>query len=450
METKLSLKNFTTNQHEPTRTITRIRSKSFWCSLLIILFVNLTASNFLFSQDVNANYFIETQNGEQRIRQRLTWRGGANTYRYEVVIEKNENESFVPYVREFSSTTFIIVSMIHGNYRFCVIPYDIFDIAGQPSEWRNLEVRQALKPQLSEAQPEIMTDTNGDPYGFVVYVSGNNLHPDAEFFLRHPNNTRTILDDVEYGEEGDVRIYVDSANLEPGEYNIIVKNPGGFEAEIHRTVINDIIEQIAKSKEQKKPGDMLIAERETESDIFLEPQIGIAFENTDEEDTVSSDEVIKTERKLITKLNIGWSPIISIYGINLLSMDSIFANFTLTGKLPVDLYMGAEIGTRITVTGVSNLIINFNLLLQKYIFKEIISLNFKAGAGMLIFTNLSDESYMYNSEYYSDKFLLNIGLSFSWRIIKFLLLDAGVNYVHLFGDIKTGSISPWIGIGFQF
>ncbi|MCL2174743.1 MAG: hypothetical protein FWB73_01740 [Treponema sp.] len=404
--------------------------------LIVFFFLSFCLiPNIIFAQDIGANYFIETEGGEQRIRQRLTWRGGANTYRYEVIIEKNENGSFVPIIREFSSATFIIVSLFHGNYRFRVIPYDIFDIAGQPSEWRNLEVRQALKPQLSEAQPEIMLDTNGDPYGFVVYISGNNLHHDAEFFLRHPNNTRTVLDDVEYGEDGDVRIYIDSTNLEPGEYNIIVKNPGGFEAEIQRTVINHVIEQIAKNREQKKEGGEPLTEIGKESDISYRP-----YADTDEEENVISDEEIIPVRKLITKLNIGWSPFFGVYGFDFSSLANIFINISLIGKLPIDFYLGAELGMSISAIDASKLVLNINMLIQKYIFKDIVYINFRAGTGIAMFPNENEES----------KVFINAGLSFSWRITKFLILDAGANYMHIFGGFQSGSVSPWIGIGFQF
>ena len=86
------------------------------------------------------------QDGQENIglnlRQRLVWGGGENALRFNVVIEKEEDEIYINYLNEFTTSHYLNVSLQSGNYRFRIIPHDILD---RPTEisasgWVSIEI----------------------------------------------------------------------------------------------------------------------------------------------------------------------------------------------------------------------------------------------------------------------------------------------------------------------
>lgn len=89
---------------------------------------------------------------EQRFIQRLVWIGDEYAFRYEVVIERNEDEEYREYKREFTASSALVISLPLGNYRYHVIPYDFLDQPGEASDWVTLNV--AAPPTISGEPPE--------------------------------------------------------------------------------------------------------------------------------------------------------------------------------------------------------------------------------------------------------------------------------------------------------
>jgi len=87
---------------------------------------------------------------ESGLKHRITWTKDEYALRYEVVIEKETNGSYAVVTRESTEETFILVSLPPGNYRLRVTPYDIRNIPGDPTPWRNLTV--AAPPEPAEPQ----------------------------------------------------------------------------------------------------------------------------------------------------------------------------------------------------------------------------------------------------------------------------------------------------------
>jgi len=110
----------------------------------------------------NSGYYMEL-----RFIQRLTWAGDDYAMRYEVIIEKEEEEEAEKYnrvVREFTEANFIAVSLSPGKYRYQVIPHDFFDQPIPVSEWMDFEILRAVtQEQLDSLMPGKQEDIPAEP-----------------------------------------------------------------------------------------------------------------------------------------------------------------------------------------------------------------------------------------------------------------------------------------------
>jgi hypothetical protein len=189
----------------------------------ILLAAIILASQTPFLMAQPGGYFSDF-----RISQRLTWTGGEHTSRYEVVIEKEENNRFRPVLRESTDADFIVVSLAPGKYRYRIIPYDFFDLPGESSGWVNIEVREVLSPELNNFSPVVFYLDANPIQEFSV--SAKNLTPDTVVFLRRYGGATIFPVDVKVNEGGNsARVFFDNDQLTVGDYEVIVRNPGWLE-----------------------------------------------------------------------------------------------------------------------------------------------------------------------------------------------------------------------------
>ena len=87
---------------------------------------------------------------ELRFVQHLTWIGDEYALRYEVQFEREQAGQYREALREFTSETFIEVSLSPGKYRYRVIPYNFLDQPGKASEWLDIEVLRGVTPTEHE------------------------------------------------------------------------------------------------------------------------------------------------------------------------------------------------------------------------------------------------------------------------------------------------------------
>jgi len=78
---------------------------------------------------------------------RLTWTEDNNVLRYEVSVEKEEENSYQRVLKKFTDTSSIEISLLPGKYRCQVIPYDFLDKPGAKSQWINFEVHAPRPPE---------------------------------------------------------------------------------------------------------------------------------------------------------------------------------------------------------------------------------------------------------------------------------------------------------------
>ena len=86
-------------------------------------------ANALFSQD-----------NDSRLKHRIAWTKDNYALRYEVLIEKEENNEYSPVLQEFTEEPFIYFSLPPGDYRIRVIPYDFRDIPAEGTEWKTFRI----------------------------------------------------------------------------------------------------------------------------------------------------------------------------------------------------------------------------------------------------------------------------------------------------------------------
>jgi len=85
---------------------------------------------------------------------RLSWTKDDYALRYEVLVEIEDDGIYRNVHREFTQGFSVEIPLPEGNYRFSVIPYDLLNRPGQPSEWISMEVRAILEPEPPEAETE--------------------------------------------------------------------------------------------------------------------------------------------------------------------------------------------------------------------------------------------------------------------------------------------------------
>jgi len=191
---------------------------------LLLFFILLSP---VFAQP--AEFFMEL-----RFVQRLTWSGDAYALRYEILIEREVNGTFRPFVQEFTTSFYIEVSLSAGRYRYQVFPYDFLEQRGSGSGWIEFEVIPALNPVLDYFTPELdITETDGDIIvnRYLMNIYGRNMAQNAQIYLRRTDGVIFIPDKMEISHDGSiVRLAFEDPYSVPENFEIIVINPGGLEA----------------------------------------------------------------------------------------------------------------------------------------------------------------------------------------------------------------------------
>jgi len=146
-------------------------------------FLAILTALFLMSRPLWAqggNYVIE-----QRYVHELVWIGDEYALKYEVVIERNEGGAYRAYMREFTESPKLQISVPPGNYRYRVIPYDYLEQSGEASKWINIDI----KP-VPIVPVEVLTTEDG---GYVLHSSDNKpLIPGVnELVIKKPDELET-------------------------------------------------------------------------------------------------------------------------------------------------------------------------------------------------------------------------------------------------------------------
>jgi len=386
----------------------------------IILFFLIWLSPVIGAQ--TSGYFIDPNSVEPRFIQRLAWRGGEYALRYEVIIERGVNGRYQSHLREFTTALFINVSLAPGEYRFRVIPYDVLDRPGVGSQWMPFVVRLALQPELYNFTQYFFYGK--DDVILVLSIDGSNLVPGAEVYLLDEKGTRFFPDEIDSGDENNIWLFFDNDQLKSGNYEIIVRNPGGLEAGM-----GGIFVSFPEPKMEHEP------EPEVEPEPETEPVPESKVENIPE-----------PEKPFLLITGVTWMPVLPVYGESF--SESVYhlagsAGFGVILPVSPNLYVGPEFTwTMYSLKDALDIgaTIGANLLLHKRLSNGITSFNFRLGASYVLPPGDVDLT-------------INMGATFYVNFLKYFYVEMGLDYVHfadrLFTNSALGWFRPLFGIGFQ-
>jgi len=369
--------------------------------LLLSLFV-LTVS-FLYSQQ--QEYFRE-----MRFVQRLSWDGDNYAIRYEVVIERNVDGIYRRLMQEYTEEFFVEVSLSAGNYRYQVFPYDYLEQRGAGSGWIEFEILYAFNPEVfsSETGTEIAeTETEEFIYSLILNITGRNIHPDAEIFIQSDEEMIFIADLKENIQSGsNIRLTFNKANSIPEEFEVIIKNPGGFETSMNASY--DIPSPPPVPAPRVKNFELYMAA------AFM-PQI------------LFYGDLNKISNKNFTILGLAFR----------------FGFFYLGWNF---MQLGAEIsaGWCYHDTNLSSVTTDVCLTVRKTLPSGKAAFALRTGAG---YSFLSGEI---NNGAVWQPFHLNTGVSILWMPLKNLYLDAGIDLLFWIKNKNASSaLRPFAGFGFK-
>jgi hypothetical protein len=190
------------------------------------------AENFIAENDDSdespeqQNYYIDRSEGEPRFIQRLMWRETAYILRYEVIVEKQEDDgSYRETERVSTEHNFAEFSLTAGRYRYRVDLYDLIDEFAFSTEWREFDIIRALQPELTRFSPQAFYLDEDDVWEITLH--GKNLLPDSQIYLIQDESKIIPISRVSEGEAS--RLIFSWKSLVMGKYYIYVKNPGGLD-----------------------------------------------------------------------------------------------------------------------------------------------------------------------------------------------------------------------------
>jgi hypothetical protein len=365
----------------------------------------------LYAQD--SSYFLDLSGNEPRFTQRISWIGDDYASGYEVVIERERTGAYRELLRDFTATLFIEVSLAPGKYRCYVTPYDFLGERSQGSELF-FEVLAALYPELDVSLVEFVysdTDLRSEDPVFEMNLFGSNLVSGADIELRDSNGERIVPFAVYINEDGTgARLSFYKEQLLPGNYELIVKNPGGLEAGVTVTVESGV------------------------------PKLADA-----------------ASKRLSLFLGAAWIPSVTIYDRGE-RFDGVWSpmgaaiRFGIVFTKPYIINLGAELieawsavydGSDGRATHLDSTV---NFLMQKQSASGKTALTIRLGIGF----SLPLLGYNEDIPLFADLFYTNVGVSFMVFVWNNMYLEGGIDYAHWFSGPFSGNFRPWFGIGLRF
>jgi hypothetical protein len=367
----------------------------------------------LYGQD--ASWFLDKSGGSPRFIQRFSWAADEYALRYEVVIEREEAAGFQEILRESTEANYIEVSLPPGKYRYGVMGYDLLGRSGPAPEWIPFEIIEALEPELHDFSPTVFYFDEDTVW--VLNLTGQNLSPDAQVYLRQEGSAGPVIVPDEYASSASgagARLVFNIRKLTPGDYEVYIKNPGGLENSLGTFRIAF-----------RKPVDFYIGMDYTP----LLPLYG-EFNRLLEQPVFP----------LGGQIRFGVMPFKRAFGYLGLELAADYHYFPAAfDTYAVSLHVpGAEL----------------NILFQKWLPNRVMSFVFRAGGG---FGMAADYHITYAEGDDSEPALflsprVTAGVSFLYLITHSFFAEAGLDYTHWFApdNPSPGYLRPRIGAGYRF
>jgi hypothetical protein len=375
---------------------------------------NPTAAD-LVGSDSGENSFrvMETPQG-LRIIQRLSWFRDENDFRYEVVVEKqDEDGTYTQILREGRTENFIELSLAAGRYRYRVSVYNLLDQLEYATNWAVFSVGRARPPVLNRISPDHFA-LDGTGGSWVIELKGTNLLPESELSLRPIGEEAVIFPEAytAFPDGNGGQVVFDSADLAGGRYELHIRNPGGFQATKGCTV----------KVKTRLPFDVFVSA----SYAPALPVYGYLSE-------LFNDGIYP----------LGFSARVDVLPFRWDRASLGFEAFVFWNYLSVS-KTGLEASTHFWGS-------NLNLLYQYNLFSRII-LGLRLGAGQASATAFSYKINGTAQDPFSTSiFSLDGGISLKWLFHPNVFAELGLDYVNAFSvDGSQGFLLPFAGAGWKY
>ena len=352
-------------------------------------------------------YFEMLDDGTPLFKQIITWKEIPQAFAYELILENAEG---VELLKEKTQGTSLTISIPPGNYRYCIVVYNLLDKPEIRTGWRPIEVKKAEIPVIESVSPNSLYM---EEEKFQITIKGSNLLPDAEYRLVDEKTGLAVMRIRDFtNEDGEtVIIQLPQNRISFGDYLVKVTNPGG---------ISDISESGFRVRYQK-PVDL--------------------------------------------GLSGGWSPFIPLYS-NWVKETWNKGFYPLATVVRADLFVakrrwghiGPEIYTHflymkggIDTATVNSFYMRLGLnCVYKYLFTPRFQLVARLGAGVAFNSHSFDYEGTDGSKMTSADFFITAGAGFQIYINRKLFIEAGADWTHIFHkNYSEGGIQPFISCGYN-
>jgi hypothetical protein len=392
-----------------------------------------------------------------------------------VIIEELQNGRNVEILRRSVQENSLSISLRPGQYRYQVRVYNLLDKLEYTMAWTSFEVLPALQPKIQSIAPaELVPNTENQG---EITITGDNIAPGADITLI-PRGGGQALRPRHIELEGDnARLSFNNGELGPGEYDVIIKNPGGLDSQgtlVLQSPKPEIPAKLPPEIPAKLPAEVPAKLPAVEPMKAEEPEVEIVAdipEESEAEITADAPEEPGESSRPDIIISVGYSPLIPLYGV--LFVDDAFESpfFPLGAAARIGIipfkrgqnYLGAEVSASWNKLGeqkdeydVSAQVmgIQLNLLYQLWLPSRTMAFNFRIGAGVNIikdfyFDNGSGPGPSISSFYLS----LGAGASFRWHITGHFFIEAGADFTHILDTADSsppGYLRPVAGAGWRF
>lgn len=399
-----------------------------------LIYLLLMLNTFtLFSQEANetvvdtelvnesSDYtFTQTNHGVVFI-QRLFWEPSEYVFKYDVIIEENNGESWQEVLRQEQSESFIEVSLKVGKYRYKVVSYNFLGKEESQSEWSEFEIFEAIQPRISNIHPmHFWLEENDDG---IIKINGSGFSDDTVFCLKGKDSeiqivNGSILSVSQDGHSAEIQFPLSIIDI--GDYQFIAKNPSG---------LNEVKEPVIIRFNKLMDLDISSGYAAT---LFVQKAL-------DECQTIG-DYFGFNLNPFTPTVRITWIFLKSVTGYWGVNVTPTF--FDLVSK---------KEGYTLT-TSVFN--INCNLVYRYPIIKKKLVLDGHIGVGALLFSDMQfDYGYSYQSPKFSSLNLsATVGATIQFFLSKYFFCEAGCDFTMNFlpNDYTLGLLIPYVNIGWQF
>lgn len=390
---------------------------------------------FLYAQE--GDYFIVRDNDVPTFMQRLSWGHDEYVFRYEVILEEERDRGYVEILRKATEENYLVLSLRAGRFRYAVNVYNLLDKIEYTMDWVYFEVLRALQPRILRFTPgEIFLERADTDADTLLTVNGEGLAPGADIMLRlrdsppGPEGLEQAIRPRKQEIDGQTaRLTFSSGQLEPGDYNVYIKNPGGLDDS--RGIL---IVRLLESPVQTVP----------KTGFFGRPDINVSL---------------------------GYSPLLPLYGglFTVGAFDSPLFPLGAAARISVvplkwpRCNLGLELGgswnkleAQKEYYDVAAQLIEaqLSLLYQLWLPNRTMAFNFRLGAGLGIIRDFYFDYHSGKGDSLDSQYLsLDAGVSFQWLIMGPFFIEAGADFTHILssGDTSApGYLQPVLSAGWKF